>query len=370
MSKSVHQSPVQNVKRPRRLGDLSFFFKNTPKQGRASHARLQEQYAIKMTSSPAPLNLEYPAAPLPDILRSHQRDSLASSNLTQHLTSLLLRLKGPRFTHSHSRSIGTLSSLLYLGLTTLLGNRTLGEEYTDIHNVEVMSGKLPAIGRRSGYILCSIIVPYALSGSLPRWRAQLRDWLEGKQGRFAAFLADNVGPLTSVESVYAISLAAFYFGGRYYELSKRILGLGYIFPRQLRSGEERGGYEVLGVLLVVQIALKGWIGLRDVFMKQEGKENSHYIGDQKTRIAMVTQTPRLAEEEARVDLADEAVMAWLQPAQQRKCTLCLEPMKDPSVTTCGHAFCWTCLMNWINERPECPLCRQTCLGQHILPLRG
>ena len=323
-----------------------------------------------MTTSPAPLSFEYPRAPLPDILRSHQRDSLASSTISTHLSSLILRLKGPRFTHTHGSSITTISSLLYLCLTTFLGNRTLGEEYTDIHSIETKSAKLPSIRRRGGYIVCSILIPYVLSKSLPKWRARLRELLEGKQGKLTSFMGRNLTALTSVESIYAISLAAFYFGGRYYELSKRLFGLGYIFPRQLRSGEEKGGYEVLGVLLVVQLALRGWMGLQDIFEKQIGEEDQSYVGDEKTRIAKVTQTPRLEEEEARVDLADEDVMAWLQPAQQRKCTLCLEPMKDPSVTTCGHAFCWTCLMNWINERPECPLCRQATLGQHVLPLRG
>ena len=88
------------------------------------------------------------------------------------------------------------------------------------------------------------------------------------------------------------------------------------------------------------------------------------------RISHVTHTPLPPSFNPRYDLSDASTLAWLQPKQQRKCTLCLEPMKDPSVTTCGHVFCWTCILDWVAEKPECPLCRQSVLGQHVLPLRG
>jgi len=45
-------------------------------------------------------------------------------------------------------------------------------------------------------------------------------------------------------------------------------------------------------------------------------------------------------------------------------------MKDPAVTTCGHVFCWQCASDWLREQPMCPLCRQSALVQHLLPLRG
>lgn len=92
--------------------------------------------------------------------------------------------------------------------------------------------------------------------------------------------------------------------------------------------------------------------------------------DIKKRVERATHTPILDAEKPRYHLKDSNMMAWIQGKQQRKCTLCLEEMRDPSVTTCGHVFCWTCIGDWIREKPECPLCRQSVMAQHVLVLRG
>lgn len=69
-----------------------------------------------------------------------------------------------------------------------------------------------------------------------------------------------------------------------------------------------------------------------------------------------------------IDLADEKQLPYLQDTA-RNCMLCLSPMVSPSAANCGHLYCWDCIVDWIRENPECPLCRQQCLEQHLLPLR-
>ena len=83
----------------------------------------------------------------------------------------------------------------------------------------------------------------------------------------------------------------------------------------------------------------------------------------------MTHTQVLPAETYRYHLSARESMGWIG-RQARKCTLCLEELKEPSVTTCGHVFCWGCIGDWVREKPECPLCRQNVLVQHILPLRG
>jgi len=359
------------------------------------------------TSQPHPPSYLYPYASSPDIIRSNQKDTYFTSTLHTSLSTILRRLYGSRFSHTYDAEARTFTELLYLGLTTFIGNRTLGEEYCDIHQVEGATGKLPAVGRRAGYIISVVLVPYGLGKLLPALRARTRLRLEKNLAsrrdkhaasyRIQAYLLEHLASITSPSPFYALSLAVFYFTGSYYHLSKRITGLRYIFSKRLSPPEERVGYEVLGVLLVLQMVVQGWLHVQSTVTtdlptdgasavlddgvevglgSQASAEENQTLpvagnaADGRSRIAVATHTPLLSSSVPRYDLSDPSVLGWLQPQQQRKCTLCLEPTKDPSVTTCGHVFCWTCILDWVREKPECPLCRQHVLGQHVLPLRG
>ncbi|GAB1735487.1 hypothetical protein NU219Hw_g3115t1 [Hortaea werneckii] len=381
------------------------------------------------TSETAP-DFSYPWAAAPDIIRSNQKDAYFQSVLLTQLSGVIRSLYGARTAHNWTNEARTFTELLYLGLTTFVGNRTLGEEYCDIVQVEDDTHRLPSIGRRAGYILSSVLLPYALNRFLPAFRRRIRGKLESslrKQHRRRAssptrskqpptrsfqiqeYVLKHLDTITSPAPVYALSLAIFYFSGAYYQLSKRLAGLRYIFTRKLEAGEQRAGYEVLGILLVLQMAVQGYLHVQETYAHAQsvnesaaavggggGGGTTATVGDGvevevdttisapllfeapqgtdpgalKERLARVTHTPGLPAEGHRYSLEDEGTMQWIGESQQRKCTLCLEPMKDPSVTTCGHVFCWQCVTDWLREQPMCPLCRQSSLVQHVLPLRG
>ena len=369
-------------------------------------------------------NYQYSFAASPDIIRSHQKDAYFQGHLLDQLSTILRNLYGARIAHTYNSEARVFSELLYLGLTTFVGNRTLGEEYCDIVQVEDGSLRLPSVQRRAGYVLSSVLIPYGLGRVLPTFRRKVRAKLEAtlrkstQRGsvksnlwKLQSYILANLDTITSPSPVYAISLAIFYFSGAYYQLGKRIWQLRYIFTRKVDPSEQRAGYEVLGVLLVLQLTVQAWLHLRNT------TESSSNSSDQRAHaspgpdnaggravidggvevsldpnayssnnallfgssgvpapdvgregIEKITHTPTL--EQARYSLKNKEVMRWMGTRQQRKCTLCLEEMEDPSMTTCGHVFCWTCITDWCREKPECPLCRQMSLVQHVLPLRG
>jgi len=369
-----------------------------------AHNNVQE--ATK--TSIATRSYTYPYAASPDIIRSNQKDTYFQSVLLENLSTILRRLYGSRFAHKWDSEARTFTELLYLGLTTFIGNRTLGEEYCDIYQVERNSQRLPAIGLRTGYILSVVLLPYTLSKILPSLRSRIRLRLETSLAhtpksslryRLQTYILENLSTITSTSTspIYALSLSIFYLTGSYYHLSKRLFGLRYIFPPNLPSSEQRAGYEVLGVLLVLQMAVQAYLhvhgtvtaslptegasatlddGVEVGLLSNQEAQAMNELGSTETsdssrlRISQITHTPPPPSMNPRYDLSDASTLAWLKPKQQRKCTLCLEPMRDPSVTTCGHVFCWTCILEWVDEKPECPLCRQSVLGQHVLPLRG
>ena len=364
------------------------------------------------------VDYQYPFATAPDIIRSYQKDTYFQGVLLENLSNVLRTLYGTRFIHNYTQEARSFTELLYFGCTTLIGNRTLGEEYCDIVQVEDDTLKLPHITRRAGYIFSTVLLPYVFCKILPAFRAWVRLKLERNVRRLARcndskgesmgfqhlqnYIISHLTTLTSFSPLYALSLAIFYFRGSYYHIGKRLLGLRYIFTKRLEPSGQRIGYEVLGVLLVLQMTVHGWLHLHNTIRSDptipanpgtlrggkvtingglEVGRGSNAADDplhlesesasadaSRSRLELSTHTLML--EQPRYALKDTDKLGWIQSTQQRKCTLCLEELKDPSATTCGHVFCWSCIADWIKEKPECPLCRQSIMAQHVLPLRG
>lgn len=381
---------------------------NAPSSSETTAASSSSSAESAVTPS-SPTSQFYPFATSPDIIRAHEKDLFLTSTLANQAQTIIRALRGARFAHTHSEAIKKLTELLYFCLTTLIGNRTLGEEYCDIVQLEDDTLRLPSIVRRAGYIVSSILVPWLLGRTLPALRARVRAKLERSIARDHAraalatmnnkkdagaaktlkpstrlrikeYILKHLDSITSLSPIYALHLATFYFSGAYYHLSKRIWGLRYVFTKRIGESEERVGYEVLGVLMVLQMAVQAVLHIRDTMASlHEQQEQEKMTYEEKQRqgrnlLPSVTNPPSiptLPADEPRYDLAeDPAAIPWIPEGQQRKCTLCLELFKDPSVTTCGHVFCWSCIRDWVREKAECPLCRQEVLSAKILPVRG
>ncbi|RSM15590.1 hypothetical protein CEP52_000671 [Fusarium oligoseptatum] len=271
----------------------------------------------------------YPFATAPDIIRAHQKDAYFTGHLTQIISDLHRRLRGARLTHARAPELQTAAALTYFALTTIPGNRTLGEEYCDLVQIDGRDGKLPSIDRRAGYVVASILLPSFTTGA----------------------------------PFQAVILALFYFSGTYYQLSKRLLSLRYVFTRTVPDTPDRAGYELLGVLLVVQLTVQTYMHIRSTlsdsaiaareraaFPSDEISLNHDgaYNGDNnlllsqgaqgpksKVDIAAATHTPLATV--PRIQLTNDKAMGYIKGGQQRKCTLCLEEMRDPSATHPGTA---------------------------------
>ncbi|XP_004535356.1 E3 ubiquitin-protein ligase RNF185 [Ceratitis capitata] len=56
-----------------------------------------------------------------------------------------------------------------------------------------------------------------------------------------------------------------------------------------------------------------------------------------------------------------------------ECNICLDTAKDAVVSMCGHLFCWPCLHQWLETRPNCklcPVCKAAIGKDKVIPLYG
>lgn len=56
-----------------------------------------------------------------------------------------------------------------------------------------------------------------------------------------------------------------------------------------------------------------------------------------------------------------------------ECNICLDTAKDAVVSMCGHLFCWPCLHQWLETRPNrklCPVCKAGIDKDKVIPIYG
>ncbi|XP_075042613.1 E3 ubiquitin-protein ligase RNF5 [Mixophyes fleayi] len=61
------------------------------------------------------------------------------------------------------------------------------------------------------------------------------------------------------------------------------------------------------------------------------------------------------------------------PGAAYECNICLETAREPVVSVCGHLYCWPCLHQWLETRPEhqdCPVCKAWISRENVIPIYG
>lgn len=337
-----------------------------------------------------------PFATAPSIVRSNQKDSYFISQFEKKINELIKNIKGSRFNTVYSTEISIISKLVYFIVTTGFCARTLGEEYVDLSYVNRTGFRRVNILRRIGFVLSYVLLPYLFSKFIKRISNNISHG-NGKENLIKRVI--NRLTFINVMDIMNLHLALFYFSGKYYELSKRIFGLRYAFRYQPdnRSRQAKGNYEILGGLMLIQLIIKYSSilnsSIKNIITKfsQNGEnDNKKYQFDSfrkeigkgiyKTVVKMGENQESNNENDGNldnqdntlfvtmVDLSDSKQLPYI-PEQSRNCMLCLSYMKDPTCASCGHIFCWGCILDWCKERLECPLCRSNIKPSQLLPLR-
>ncbi|KAI8842756.1 Pex12 amino terminal region-domain-containing protein [Chytriomyces cf. hyalinus JEL632] len=328
--------------------------------------------------------MEFPAAFAAEVMRSAQKDRLYIQMLITRLfpaVRIMATMGLGRPAHVVSspiarKRIATAAEMLYLFATLGAGVQTLGEEYASIVRRGSRSRMAPSIGKRFLFILFHCLSPYLPDAVLTACKSivKKKDKYPSRLEPLAVWILKHEPIIRKCFPVFsAIHLALFYLNGRMYEVSKRIFGIEYAMTRQLRQreAENAGGYEVLGVLILMRLGIQG---LRELYLKLDSIEVDDDGDNSSDDDNGVKANRNGALDEANVGFEGSGKLVEatgvIEPTigTSNKCILCLESRTVTTSTPCGHLFCWQCIAEWCRNKPECPLCRQPAPLPLLIPV--
>jgi peroxin-10 len=302
------------------------------------------------------------------IIRSAQKDEQYSIELYGKLYDAFISLFGAHCGSRFQKEIQLLSNGISFGLSTLRGLPSLGEEFCNIRRLSIaqheqlnpnsaeevgqennrlfprITFQIPTRSHRIYMFLCEIIIPYFLDKfitwlnviSQPRHSGR-HEWIEQQE------IKDRIQSILSFVSQLStlflnIHTALFFFQGIFYHISKRISFTILMFDHE--NTEIQESYRILGILIFLQIIISTLISLKNFFFQTLKSRSPPQLP--------LSSVPSLDDESS------------------EQCTLCLEPRKVTTATSCGHLFCWNCIHEVCCVKPECPLCRHPIESRTLL----
>uniref|UniRef100_A0A1B0CSJ0 RING-type E3 ubiquitin transferase n=2 Tax=Lutzomyia longipalpis TaxID=7200 RepID=A0A1B0CSJ0_LUTLO len=290
------------------------------------------------------MSLNHAKARQPEVIRAAQKDALFLDDITGRVEELIECLAPSRRLRLPENLAKYIAGSLYYGLSTIFRLQTLGEEYTGMIQVDSRYRELPQRHvQLLTYLLdvCGEEFARLLLQKIETGISRQEDLVPEAKEKILVFLRHLKDSLPLWKTAHR---AWFYIFAGKYHISKRMTGVNYLLVRYwINSTMSMNAYRILGIITLLQLGI--------AFLR-----STKSLSDELSRIK-----PNEGAQKQRS--VDQGVVQ-----SSKMCVLCLEPRKNTSSTPCGHLFCWHCIMDSLEQKSLCPVCREPLERRSVVPL--
>jgi len=283
----------------------------------------------------------------PQILRAAEKDDSFIDYIRNEVAEIIQRVFGNQ-TWLQIQVLSDIGCIfLYYSLTTLVDSQTLGEEYVGLLQVDSTLRSLPNKLVRLLAISLQVLGPRIFSKFLARLEIWFRnpEHVPDLQPKARESILELIDVVKTGSFWFGrLNLIFFYMFGKYYRLSQRMTKINYVFTLDnADSGNYNSTFQLIGKIGLVHSTL---LLISNLVSRWKNSEAKHDVANPG-------------------QVSDRGIAQTVSTA---KCSLCWDQRKNTACTPCGHLFCWLCILQWLQTKEECPLCRENVQPSRIVPL--